>query len=193
KKLTKKDLDADEIEIEIDGEVITIPRDLVEYETVIEEVRGERIVPHVIEPSFGIDRIIYAVLEHSFEEEFVGEENRTVLHLPSEVAPVQVAVLPLLTRDELIEPAQKIVKTLRENGVFVSYDDSGTIGRRYRRNDEIGTPFSITIDYETLDGDTVTIRDRDSMAQIRVPVRELSETVRAMIRDGCSIILWIYV
>ncbi len=112
--------------------------------------------------------------------------TRNVLHLPAEVAPVQVAVLPLLTREELIEPALAIVKTLRENGVFVSYDDAGTIGRRYRRNDEIGTPFSVTIDYETLDDDTVTIRDRDSMAQIRVPVGELAETIRAMIRGGFS-------
>jgi glycyl-tRNA synthetase len=174
----------DEIKIEIDGEIVLIPRDLVEYETIIEEVRGERVIPHVIEPSFGIDRIIYAALEHSFSEEPVEGETRNVLHLPAEVAPVQVAVLPLLTRDELITPALAIAGTLRENGVFVSYDDSGTIGRRYRRNDEIGTPFSVTIDYETLDDDTVTIRDRDSMAQIRAPVRELAETLRAMIRDG---------
>ena len=176
----------DEIKIEIDGEMIAIPRDLVEYETVIEEVRGERVIPHVIEPSFGIDRIIYAALEHSFSEELVAGVTRNVLHLPAEVAPVQVAVLPLLTRDELITPSLAIAETLRENGVFVSYDDSGTIGRRYRRNDEIGTPFSVTIDYETLDDDTVTIRDRDSMAQIRVPIGELAETLRAMIRHGFS-------
>ncbi len=99
---------------------------------------------------------------------------------------MQVAVLPLLTRDELITPALAIAETLRENGVFVSYDDSGTIGRRYRRNDEIGTPFSVTIDYETLDSDTVTIRDRDGMVQIRVQIRELAETLRAMIRHGFS-------
>jgi glycyl-tRNA synthetase len=86
----------------------------------------------------------------------------------------------------LITPALAITKTLRENEVFVSYDDSGTIGRRYRRNDEIGTPFSVTIDYETLDDDTVTIRDRDSMAQIRVSVGELAETLRAMIKHGFS-------
>jgi glycyl-tRNA synthetase len=159
---------------------------LIEYETVIEEVRGERVIPHVIEPSFGIDRIIYAALEHSFSEEPVEGETRNVLHLPAEIAPVQVAVLPLLTRDELITPALAITKTLRENEVFVSYDDSGTIGRRYRRNDEIGTPFSVTIDYETLDDDTVTIRDRDSMAQIRVSVGELAETLRAMIKHGFS-------
>ncbi len=140
----------------------------------------------MIEPSFGIDRIIYTALEHSFSEELVEDENRNVLHLPAEVAPVQVAVLPLLTRDELIIPSLAIAETLRENGVFVSYDDSGTIGRRYRRNDEIGTPFSVTIDYETLDTDTVTIRDRDSMAQIRAPVGELTETLRAMIRRSFS-------
>ncbi len=184
--LGEEGLGGDEIKIEIDGEMIAIPRDLVEYETVIEEVRGERVIPHVIEPSFGIDRIIYAALEHSFSEEPVEGETRNVLHLPAEIAPVQVAVLPLLTRDELITPALAITKTLRENEVFVSYDDSGTIGRRYRRNDEIGTPFSVTIDYETLDDDTVTIRDRDSMAQIRVSVGELAETLRAMIKHGFS-------
>ena len=186
KGLGEEDLGGDAIKIEIDGEMITIPGDLVEYETVIEEVRGERVIPHVIEPSFGIDRIIYAALEHSFEEEPVEGETRNVLHLPAEIAPVQVAVLPLLTRDELIAPALTIAETLRENGVFVSYDDSGTIGRRYRRNDEVGTPFSVTIDYETLDSDTVTIRDRDSMAQIRVQIRELAEALRAMIRHGFS-------
>jgi glycyl-tRNA synthetase len=186
KGLEEEDLRGDEIKIEIDGEIVLIPRDLVEYETVIEEVRGERVIPHVIEPSFGIDRIIYAALEHSFSEEFVDSVTRNVLHLPAEVAPVQVAVLPLLTRDELIAPALAIVKTLRENGVFVSYDDSGTIGRRYRRNDEVGTPFSITIDYETLDDDTVTIRDRDSMTQIRMPIGELAETFRVMIKHGFS-------
>lgn len=184
KELKKEDFGGDEIKIDIDGETIAIPRDLIEYETTIEEVRGESVIPHVIEPSFGIDRIIYAALEHSFEEESVDEETRTVLHLPAEVAPVQVAVLPLLTREELIDPAREIVRTLRKSGIFVSYDDAGTIGRRYRRNDEIGTPFSITIDYETLEDDTVTIRDRDSMLQIRVHVDMLADTIPAMIRDG---------
>lgn len=184
KNLKEEDFNKDEISIKVDGDDILIPRDMVEYETVIEEVRGEDVIPHVIEPSFGIDRIIYAALEHSFEEELVDKETRSVLRLPAEVAPVQVAVLPLLTREELIDPAIKIVETLRGNGVFVSYDDAGTIGRRYRRNDEIGTPFSVTIDYDTLEDDTVTIRNRDSMAQIRVPTGELAEKVHAMMRSG---------
>ncbi|HIE31768.1 MAG TPA: glycine--tRNA ligase [Methanosarcinales archaeon] len=183
KNLKEEDLKGDEIDIKVDGDEIWIPHDMVEYETVTEEVRGEDVIPHVIEPSFGIDRIIYAVLEHSFAEELVGNETRSVLRLPAEVAPVQVAVLPLLTREELIDPAIKIVDMLRKSGIFVSYDDAGTIGRRYRRNDEIGTPFSVTIDYDTLDDDTVTIRDRDSMAQIRVPTVELAEKVHAMMRE----------
>ncbi|MCK4812251.1 MAG: glycine--tRNA ligase, partial [Methanosarcinales archaeon] len=184
KNLEEEDLLGDEISITVDGEEIRIPRDVVEYETVIKEVRGENVIPHVIEPSFGIDRIIYAVLEHSFAEELVDKETRSVLRLPHEVAPVQVAVLPLLTREELIDPAIKIVDILRRSGIFVSYDDAGTIGRRYRRNDEIGTPFSVTIDYDTLDDGTVTIRDRDSMVQVRVQVRELAEKVHAMMRSG---------
>ncbi|MCK4459277.1 MAG: hypothetical protein KAU52_06100 [Methanosarcinales archaeon] len=114
----------------------------------------------------------------------IRESGRYVLHLPAEVAPVQVAVLPLLTREELIDPAIKIVDILRRSGIFVSYDDAGTIGRRYRRNDEIGTPFSVTIDYDTLDDGTVTIRDRDSMVQVRVQVRELAERIHAMMRSG---------
>ncbi len=183
KNLEEDDLRGDEISITVDGEEIRIPRDVVEYETVIKEVRGENVIPHVIEPSFGIDRTIYAVLEHSFAEELVDKETRNVLCLPPEVSPVQVAVLPLLTREELINPAVEIVQMLRRSGIFVSYDDAGTIGRRYRRNDEIGTPFSVTIDYDTLDDDTVTIRDRDSMAQIRVQVRELVERIHAMMRS----------
>jgi len=184
KNLTEEELNGDLINVSVDGATIAIPRDMIKYEAVTEEVRGEKVIPHVIEPSFGIDRIIYAVIEHSFAEEVVDEEPRNVLRLPAEVAPVQVAVLPLLTRKELIEPAREIVRTLRRAGVFVTYDDSGTIGRRYRRNDEIGTPFSVTIDYDTLEEDTVTIRDRDSMAQIRVPIRELSERIYEMIRNS---------
>ena len=189
KNLKEEDFSGDEIKVEVDCETITIPRDIVEYKTILEEVRGEKIVPHVIEPSFGIDRVIYAALEHSFAEEIVDCETRTVLRLPAEIAPVQVAVLPLLTRDELIEPALKIVQMCRRSGIFVSYDDGGTIGRRYRRNDEIGTPFSVTIDYDTLDDDTVTVRNRDSMAQIRVPVTKLVETIHEILRDPTKFII----
>ncbi|MDO9097639.1 MAG: glycine--tRNA ligase, partial [Candidatus Methanoperedens sp.] len=177
KALKSEELSGDVIEVTVDGEKIKINKDSVKFETVTEEIHGENIIPHVIEPSFGIDRIMYSLLEHSYFEEEAGkeegideeegEEKRIVLRLPPEVAPVQAAVLPLLTRDELIKPANEIVKKLRNKGILVAFDDSGTIGRRYRRNDEIGTPYSITVDYQTLEDNTVTIRDRDTMKQVR--------------------------
>jgi glycyl-tRNA synthetase len=183
------------ISIQVDGEQVDIPPDMYEVQHVTETIHGENIVPHVIEPSFGIDRIIYAVLEHAFREEDVkakedvqGEDNtqgedegRIVLGLKSEVAPVQAAVLPLLTREELIRPAREIESALKKKGVMAAYDDSGTIGRRYRRNDEIGTPYSITVDYDTLEDGTITIRDRDSMKQVRSPIDTIADIVYDLI------------
>jgi glycyl-tRNA synthetase len=173
KKLDIEDFKADRIDLEINEEKVSIDRNLVEYETVQETVTGENILPHVIEPSYGIDRILYVLLEHSFHEEEVDGERRTVLRLPIELAPVQVAVLPLLNKDALVKRAREIVAMLREEDFIVEYDDSGSIGRRYRRQDEIGTPRCITVDHESLDDDTVTIRDRDTMKQVRVKIDAL--------------------
>ncbi|MCZ7357233.1 MAG: glycine--tRNA ligase [Candidatus Methanoperedens sp.] len=191
KLLKPEDLTGDTIDLIIDGETISLEKEAVTFETVTEELHGENIIPHVIEPSFGIDRITYSLLEHSyFEEKAVekGEEDemRIVLRLPAEVAPIQAAVLPLLTREELIKPANEIVKMLRKAGILVAFDDSGTIGRRYRRNDEIGTPYSITVDYQTLEDGTVTIRDRDSMKQVRAIMAELAGNIFDMIYRGKS-------
>lgn len=188
KAMKPEELSGDIIELTIDGETINIEKDAVSFETITEEIHGENIIPHVIEPSFGIDRILYSVLEHSyFEEEEEGEEEkRIVLNLPPEVAPVQVAVLPLLTRDELIKPAMEIIESLRKAGILSTFDDSGTIGRRYRRNDEIGTPYSITVDYQTLEDSTVTIRDRDTMEQVRAPVSDITSNIYDMIYRGKS-------
>jgi glycyl-tRNA synthetase len=171
------------ISIQVGDEHVDITPDMYEIQQVTETIHGENIVPHVIEPSFGIDRIIYAVLEHAYREEDVeGEdEGRIVLGLKSKVAPVQAAVLPLLTREELIGPAREIESALKIKGVMAAYDDSGTIGRRYRRNDEIGTPYSITVDYDTLEDATVTIRDRDSMKQVRSPIDTIADTVHNLI------------
>ncbi|GFO97156.1 glycyl-trNA synthetase [groundwater metagenome] len=186
------DLSGDNIEVMVDGERIQIEKDAVSFENVSEEVHGENIIPHVIEPSFGIDRITYSLLEHSyFEEEAEAEEGeedekRIVLRLPAEVAPVQAAVLPLLTREELINPANNIVKDLRKAGILVAFDDSGTIGRRYRRNDEIGTPYSITVDYQTLEDGTVTIRDRDTMKQVRAGMGGIENNIYDLIYRGKS-------
>jgi len=175
--------DAEGADVIVDGEKIHIPKDLFEVRDEIIDVRGEEIVPHVIEPSYGIDRMCYAVLEQAYDEDTADGEKRTVLRLLPQVAPVQVAVFPLMTRDGLDTIAEEITHTLKTNGILAEYDDSGAIGRRYRRQDEIGTPFAITVDYESKETHTVTVRDRDSMKQVRISIKNLPETIGALV-DG---------
>jgi glycyl-tRNA synthetase len=172
--------------ITVDGEEIFIPADLYQIREEEEEVRGEEVMPHVIEPSYGIDRMIYVALEHSYDEDEVDGEIRRVLRLPAAVAPVQVAVFPLMNRDSLDEIAQAITGRLTRCRVLAQYDDSGAIGRRYRRQDEIGTPYAITVDYDTLEDNTVTIRDRDSTEQIRVPIERLPQILPALISGAAT-------
>jgi glycyl-tRNA synthetase len=129
---------------------------------------GERYVPHVVEPSLGVDRSMLAFLVDAYDEEIVAGRDRTVLRLHPALAPVKAAVLPLIGRDEgMVTKARALVDELRRN-FAVEYDDGGAIGRRYRRQDEIGTPWALTIDEQTLEDETVTIRDRDSLAQERI-------------------------
>ena len=173
KAMSVEDLKGDKIIVQVGGETVEIEPSLVSYETVVEEIRGEEIVPHVIEPSFGIDRIVYTVMDHSFYEDVVDGEPRSVLKFNSKVAPVDVAILPLMDRDVLVKPAKEILDGLRSIGIRVDYDTSGSIGRRYRRNDEVGTPYCVTIDYETLEQGTITIRDRDSMKQVKLDAQRL--------------------
>jgi glycyl-tRNA synthetase len=168
-------------DVEVGGETIHIPSDLFEVRDEEIDIRGEDIVPHVIEPSYGIDRMCYAVLEQAYDEDIADGEARTVMHLSPNVAPIQVAVFPLMTRDGLDTIAQKITHAFHKKGILAEYDDSGAIGRRYRRQDEIGTPFAVTVDYETREDSTVTLRDRDSMKQVRIPVTKLPETIVALI------------
>jgi glycyl-tRNA synthetase len=168
-------------DVDVDGERIHIPADLFTVRDEVVEVRGEEVVPHVIEPSYGIDRMCYAVLEQAYDEDTADGEKRTVLRLLPGVAPVQVAVFPLMARDGLDAIAGEITRTLQKRGILAEYDDSGAIGRRYRRQDEIGTPFAITVDYETKETQTVTLRDRDSMEQKRVQVSRLPEIVCALV------------
>jgi glycyl-tRNA synthetase len=175
--------DANGADVEVDGEKIHIPADLFEVRDEVIDVRGEEIVPHVIEPSYGIDRMCYAVLEQAYDEDTADGEKRTVLRLLPQVAPVQVAVFPLMTRDGLDTIAEEITRTLKKKGVLAEYDDSGAIGRRYRRQDEIGTPFAITVDYESKETHTVTVRDRDSMKQVRINITDVPETICALV-DG---------
>jgi glycyl-tRNA synthetase len=138
---------------------------------------GERYVPHVIEPAAGADRALLAFLVDAYDEEEVAGRERTVLRLHPALAPVKAAVLPLIGKDpNMVAKARTLFEELRK-AVFVEYDDSGAIGRRYRRQDEIGTPFCFTIDEQTLEDDTVTIRDRDSLAQERVSLAGAREAL----------------
>ncbi len=138
-----------------------------------DEETKERYVPHCVEPTFGLDRLMLAVLSSVYDEEEVEGETRTVLRFNPSVAPVQVAVLPLSKKDELSIPAEKIAKDLRKIA-RVSYDETQSIGKRYRRQDEIGTPFCVTVDFDTLTDNAVTVRDRDTMKQERVAISELA-------------------
>jgi glycyl-tRNA synthetase len=133
----------------------------------------EKFLPHVIEPTFGVDRTILALLCDAYaEEELENNEMRTVLRFAPRIAPVKAAIFPLMKKEELVKKAQHIFRHL-QNVFYCEYDESGAIGRRYRRQDELGTPFCITIDFETLENDTVTVRERDSMKQIRLPSSSL--------------------
>ncbi len=132
-----------------------------------DEERKERFVPHVVEPSAGADRATLAFLCEAFTEDEVGGEPRTVLKFHPRIAPIKAAVFPLVKRDSMPDRADAIYRELKRH-FNVSYDEKGAIGRRYRRQDEAGTPFCITIDSQSLSDDTVTIRDRDSCRQWRV-------------------------
>ncbi len=137
---------------------------------------NEKFTPWIVETSVGVDRTFLAVMTDAYTEEAVGEnDTRIVLKFPKKLAPVQVAVFPLMkNKPELVEKAREIYLTLRKS-FRVEFDDNGNVGKRYRRQDEIGTPYCITVDFETLEDQTVTVRDRDTMQQTRVPIAELQK------------------
>ena len=143
-----------------------------------DEEKGERYLPYVIEPSCGVDRTLLAVLVDAYDEEITDKETRVVLHIKPEIAPVKVAILPL-SRNEKLLPMSKEVSGLLRPHFMTQYDDAQSIGRRYRRQDEIGTPYCVTIDFQSLEDNQVTIRERDSMQQVRVPVSGLLDKLLA--------------
>ncbi|MFB6146169.1 MAG: glycine--tRNA ligase [Halobacteriaceae archaeon] len=173
------------VTVEVDGESYDVPVEATGF--AVEDVTesGEHLTPHVVEPSLGIDRALYTVLDHRHDVDQVDGETRAVLRLPPAVSPTTVAVFPLMDRDGLGERASDVAARLREAGLSVQYDDSGGIGRRYRRQDEVGTPFCVTVDYETLEDDTVTVRERDSTDQVRMPVADLVDRLEALL-DGSA-------
>lgn len=139
-----------------------------------DKVTGETFVPHVIEPSIGVERLFLAVLSNAYIEDEINGEKRTVLKLPENLAPYRFCVSPLLkNKPELVEKAKEVYAILREKYGNVTWDDSGNIGKRYRKQDEIGTPKCIVVDFDTLNDNSVTIRDRDTTEQVRVLISEL--------------------
>ncbi|MGA0870298.1 MAG: His/Gly/Thr/Pro-type tRNA ligase C-terminal domain-containing protein, partial [Planctomycetota bacterium] len=155
-----------------------------------DEASKTRYVPHVGEPAAGCDRAAMTFLVDAYDEETVTDEKtgksevRTVLHFHPRIAPITVAVFPRVKKAGMPEAAHKIVDELRDAGIRTFYDEKGAIGRRYRRQDEVGTPYCITVDGETVEGDgSVTVRDRDSMAQERIAPADVLTVVRQKIRD----------
>lgn len=142
--------------------------------------QNKKVLCHVVEPSYGIDRPLYCLLEHSF----VDDGKRQYFKFKKSMSPIEVSVLPLLNRDGLPEKAIEIYERLRREGFMAEYDDAGSIGRRYARADEIGTPYCITIDHKTMSDDTVTIRDRDTTSQIRVETSKLSSVLHQLLGEG---------
>lgn len=152
---------------------------------VLDDATNEKYVPHVIEPSFGVDRTVLAVLVSAYREEGEGDAARVFLALPKEVAPVKAAVFPLLkNKPELVAKAREVYSMLKKEVPQIMWDDNGNIGKRYRRQDEIGTPVCITIDFDTLGEsgdekkDTVTVRNRDTGEQERVAISDLVSRIR---------------
>jgi len=137
----------------------------------------------VVETSAGVDRTFLTCLVDAYHEEEVRGETRTVLKLSARIAPITCAVFPLVNRDGQPEKARRIVETLRQS-FSAFYDSGGSIGRRYRRQDEAGTPFGITVDHQTFEDDTVTLRDRDTMEQVRIPVDNITSEIQQRLREN---------
>ena len=146
----------------------------------IDPVTNEKYIPYVVEPALGVDRMFLSILCNAYAEETVGEnDTRVVLHLIPALAPYKVAVLPLSKK--LSDKAREVYRKLSKS-FNCDYDEAGSIGKRYRREDEIGTPYCVTIDFDTLENDTVTIRDRDTMEQIRLSISEIEDYIREKIK-----------
>ena len=166
-----------EVAVEIGGERLQVPSSCFEISTRKEKVSGRKLVPHVIEPSYGVDRMLYAVLDHSYWK----KDDYVTLRLKSLVAPIKVGVFPLMAKDGLDKIASGILEAVLRAGFAAYYDDSGSIGRRYARMDEVGTPCCVTVDYDTKTDGTVTIRERDSADQIRIKLELVPRAVGALL------------
>ena len=171
------------VSVVLDGKSVQIPSDCFEIIERDERVAGEKFLPHVVEPSFGVDRIIYMLLEHCFVEEEKNGELYRVLRFPARVAPVKVGVFPLIADEKLSKVASDIDENLRKAGLKSVFDSGGTIGRRYARMDEVGTPFCVTVDFDSLEDEMVTVRLRDTAEQKRIKIAEVVGHLKELV--GC--------
>jgi glycyl-tRNA synthetase len=137
-------------------------------------VRGKRFIPHVVEPSFGCDRLFYVALEYAYRV----KDDRVVMSFPRSIVPTQLGVYPLVSKDGIVEKAQEVHRLLADEGFAAEFDETGSIGRRYARADEAGVPLGITIDYDTLNDNTITIRDRDTWQQVRSSIKDLPKLLQ---------------
>jgi glycyl-tRNA synthetase len=153
-----------------------------------DEESKEHITPYIVEPSAGVDRTFLALLGDAYDEDIAEGETRVVLRFHRDLAPIKVAVLPLSRKETLAPVAKEIYADLRQH-FMTQYDDAQSIGRRYRRQDEIGTPFCVTVDFQSLEDKQVTIRERDSMNQIRVPIAALKTTLEAKLKGEDILVL----
>lgn len=149
----------------------------------MDEETKEKFTPHCIEPSFGVDRTVLAVFSDAYTEDELGGEKRIYLKFSPSVAPIKIAVFPLLkNKPQLVDKAKEVFKTLKKEFGNVMFDDNGNIGKRYRRQDEIGTPYCITVDFDTLEKDNmVTLRDRDTGNQERVAIEKIVDFLKTKI------------
>jgi glycyl-tRNA synthetase len=139
-----------------------------------DQEKNEKFIPHIMETSVGLGRLFLMFLDNAYTEEKVGDDDRVVLKLDKRLAPVKIAILPLSKKEELATPAKEIWENLK-GSYMTEYDETQSIGKRYRRQDEIGTPYCVTVDFETLEDKAVTVRDRDTMAQERIEIKKLEE------------------
>lgn len=164
--------------VDVDGTKVPVEF----FESKEEKIKetGTKYIPYVIEPSFGVERLVYATLEHNLKI----REDRLIVGLPFKLAPIQASVFPLVNKDGLDLRAKKVYDLLTIDGLRVEFDDAGSIGRRYARADEAGIPLGVTIDYNTLKDNTVTLRDRDSWGQVRAEIRDLTDTIHSIVNKG---------
>lgn len=187
-KVEKLDADFVSKELEEKGKItidnIDIPKEAIIIVEKEEKVSGRKYIPHVIEPSFGTDRLLYVALEYAYRE----IDGRVVLSFPRYLSPADAVVLPLIEGDDkLVKKSKEFYSYLISEGFDVLYDDNGSIGKRYARADEIGIPAAFTVDYQTLEDDTITMRDRDTWRQVRLSIKDAANSLRKFIYNSADL------